>query len=158
MLPWKKETARLHLSAYALGVAYHIGGFLAFLWVLLLFAGAGLPPAVTTASVGILIVAALCGVALLVRRIADAKLRHFSTPDDYFSNALVTGFQVLTALALLYESLIPALFLYSGLLMMYIPLGKLRHAIFFVFARFYLGIFYGRRGVWPPESKGSRQP
>lgn len=158
MLPWKKESARLHLPAYALGVAYHIGGFLSFFWVLLTFLGVDLPSVVTTASVSILVLAALCGLALLVRRIANVKLRHFSTPDDYFSNVLVTGFEALTATALVYESLIPGLFVYAGFLMIYIPLGKLRHAIFFVFARFYLGIFYGRRGVWPPEDKESWQP
>lgn len=155
MLPWKKESARLHRPVYTLGILYHMGGFLSFLWLAIIFFGldAGLPPIVRTASAGLLALAALCGLALLTRRITDRKLRHFSTPDDYFSNLLVTGFQVLTAASLIYERVVPGLYIYAGLLMMYIPLGKLRHAIYFVFARTYLGIFYGRRGVWPPRSK-----
>jgi hypothetical protein len=149
MLPWKKESARLHLPAYTLGLLYHAGGFLSFFWLAVLFVGAGLPRVVTTASMGLLTAATACGFALLIRRIANPKLRHFSTPDDYFSNLLVTGFQALTAAALAYESLVPGLFVYAGTLMLYIPLGKLRHAIYFGFARIYLGIFYGHRGVWP---------
>jgi hypothetical protein len=159
MLPWKKESARLHLPAYTMGILYHVGGFLSFLWLAIIFFDlyAGLPRVVRTASAGLLVLAVLCGLALLIRRIADPKLRHFSTPDDYFSNLLVTGFQALTAAALIYERIVPGLYIYAGVLMMYIPLGKLRHAVYFVFARTYLGIFYGRRGVWPPRNRQSWQ-
>jgi hypothetical protein len=155
MLPWKKESARLHLPAYTLGVVYHAGGFMSFFWLVVLFVDASLPRVVTTASVGLLSAGVACGFALLIRRIANPKLRHFSTPDDYFSNLLVTGFQALTAAALAYQSLVPGLFVYAGALMLYIPLGKLRHAVYFGFARIYLGIFYGHRGVWPARDRES---
>jgi hypothetical protein len=149
MLPWKKESARLHPASYTLGITFHLGVFLGFLWVVVLFVGFDLAHILRTASAGLLLVTSLCGVALLVKRIVDPKLRYFSSADDYFSNVLVTGFQVVTALGLLKQEMLSGLFVYAGILLLYIPVGKLRHAIYFGFARFHLGRFYGRRGVWP---------
>ena len=168
MLPWKKESARLHPVVYALGVAYHAGIFLALLWLVLLFFGVGLtvprpfgqgediPSGLSAgstflsgASALLLAASILCGLVLLLRRFAVANLRYFSSPDDYFANLAVTIFQALTATALLGWIGTASLFIYGGLLLAYVPFGKLRHAIYFPFARVYLGLFYGRRGVWP---------
>jgi hypothetical protein len=155
MFPWKKETARLHLPVYILGIAYHLGVLVSLLWLAASFARADLSAMVISGSVILLGVTASCGLALLVRRITNSKLRHFSSPDDYFSNVLVTGFQALTAVALLDRSLMPGLFVYGAVLLVYIPQGKLRHAIYYILARVYLGIFYGRRGTWSAD--GSEQ-
>jgi len=149
MLPWKKETAHRHPASYVLGVGYHAGVFLSFAWLILIFLGVSLPPLVDSISVALLGLAGLCGLALLIKRITTAKMRYFSNPDDYFSNILVTGFLALNAVSILYSPMIPVFFVYSGILFLYIPLGKLRHAIYFVTTRIYLGLFYGRRGVWP---------
>jgi nitrate reductase gamma subunit len=151
MLPWKKESARLHLVIYVLGAVYHIGTFLSFFWLIALFVHASLPPVVTSGSAVLLTLTTLCGLVLLGRRVASSKLRYFSSPDDYFSNLLVTGFHALTVAALLHEGIANNLFIYAGILLLYIPLGKLRHAVYFALARFHLGLFYGRRGVWPAE-------
>jgi len=35
------------------------------------------------------------------------------------------------------------------LLMLYVPVGKLRHLVYFFAARYHLGYFFGRRGIWP---------
>lgn len=161
MLPWKKESARLHPIVYVLGVAYHAGTFLAFSWLVVIAVGASLPPVLKSVSAVVLAATALAGVALLARRFADAKLRYFSSPDDYFSNILVTGFHALTALALVRPAITGTVLVYAGILLVYIPLGKLRHALYFGLARYYLGIFYGRRGVWPAEGERtwrSRKP
>lgn len=154
MLPWKKESARRHLWVYALGVAYHAGTFLAFIWLALFFFGVGLTPLLRAASAILLTASVLCGLVLLVRRFAVANLRYFSNPDDYFANLVVTFFQALTAAALAGRLGTAGLFIYSGLLLAYVPFGKLRHSIYFPFARLYLGLFYGRRGVW--AEKGGR--
>lgn len=154
MMPWKKESARLHPVSYTLGVAYHIGTFLTFFWVAALFLGAGLPGGVVRGSSVLLGLTGLCGLALLVKRIVTPTLRYFSNPDDYFSNVLVTGFQVLAALCLARGGFDQALFVYAGIILIYLPFGKLRHAVFFFPARVLLGLFYGRRGVWP--SGGNR--
>jgi hypothetical protein len=155
MAPWKKESARLHPGIYTLGVVYHMGIFLGFLWLVMLFAGLRLPELVIDPATVIFACAALCGIVLLARRVASADLRYISGPDDYFSNCFVTGFLVLAALSLQHPGTVKAFFVYAGLVFLYIPVGKLRHAIYFVPARLYLGLFYGRRGVWPANRKGA---
>jgi hypothetical protein len=155
MMPWKKETANRHLFSYAMGVAYHVGVFLSFIWLVLVFFSIGLPESLETLSVLLIALAALSGLGLLLKRILTPDMRYFSNPDDYFSNLIVTGFLVLTIAALEGEGLKPAYLVYSGVLYLYIPLGKLRHSIYFPLSRVYLGLFYGRRGVWPAGSRES---
>jgi len=153
MMPWKKESARLHPGSYILGVLYHLGSFCGFVWVAVLFFGIDLPPAVVSGSVLLLGITAASGFGLLIKRAISPNLRYFSSPDDYFSNMLVTAWQALVMMTLLYESMLPGLLALTGVLLLYIPAGKLRHAIFFLPARVYLGLFYGRRGVWPAGNR-----
>lgn len=148
MAPWKKESAKRHPAVYALGVAYHLGTFLAFIWLAFVATGVSLPAVLRPLSAALLGATALAGLVLLMRRIADSNLRYFSSPDDYFANAVVTGFHVLAAAALVRPGATGALLVYGGLLLAYIPVGKLKHSIYFGPARYYLGLFYGRRGVW----------
>lgn len=155
MMPWKKESARLYPASYALGVLYHLGSFLGFFGVAVLFFGIRLPAVIVSASALFLAITAASGFGLLIKRIVSPNLRYFSSPDDYFSNVLVTGWQVFIIMALLYESMLPALLILTGMLFLYIPAGKLRHAIFFLPARIHLGLFYGRRGVWPAKNRQS---
>jgi nitrate reductase gamma subunit len=157
MLPWKKETARLHVPVYALGIVYHLATFLGFIWLALLFFEVSLPALITDLSAVGLAAGALCGLALLIRRIASLTLRYLSGPDDYFSNIAVTGFQALTALGLRHPGIVPVVFVIGAVLLIYVPLGKLRHAIYFIPARLYLGLFYGRRGVWSAKDESSWQ-
>ena len=149
MMPWKKETAALHPVSYALGVGYHAGIFLGFAWLALLFFNLQPPAALAGVSALLLAAASLCGLALLIKRLATPAMRYLSNPDDYFSNLVASGFVAMAAAALMKEGLTSALFVYAGLLILYIPVGKLRHALYFALARVYLGMFYGRRGVWP---------
>lgn len=149
MMPWKKETASRHPLSYALGIGYHGGIFLSFIWLVLFFFGARLQGTIADISMLLLFLAAICGLVLLVKRMATPAMRYFSNPDDYFSNLIATGFVALTAFTLRSERSLPALFIYAGILLLYIPVGKLRHAVYFGLARIYLGLFYGRRGVWP---------
>ncbi|MGD9140423.1 MAG: hypothetical protein PVJ42_02675 [bacterium] len=153
MMPWRKETASRHPLSYLLGIGYHAGIFLGFLWLLLLFLDVRLPGAVASASAALLLAAAVCGLALLLKRTVTPAMRYFSNPDDYVSNLMATGFVALTAIALRYDGVLPGLFVYAGVLFLYMPVGKLRHAIYFGLARIYLGLFYGRRGVWPSGGK-----
>jgi nitrate reductase gamma subunit len=148
MSPLKKESARRHVPTYVGGLVFHAGVFVSFFWVAIHFLGIAANPAVSRLSGGFLIIAALVGFALFVKRIVKLKLRSFSTVDDYASNLLVVGFLATSAWALFDARFLPVSFVYASVLFLYIPLGKLRHAIFFPLARVYLGLFYGRRGVW----------
>ena len=155
MSPGKKETAYLHLPTYMAGMIYHLGAFLSLGMLFFLFFDIKLPVILTSLIAGFLSLSTLCGVFILVKRMVVVKLRHLSTPDDYFSNSLVTLFQTSTVLALLGIQAIPVHLVITSLLFVYIPVGKLRHIIYFFIARFYLGVFYGKRGVWPPKVRNT---
>jgi hypothetical protein len=148
MSPLKKESARRHMPTYLLGLFFHGGVFVAFAGLVALFLGARTPLLLTRISVACVLAAALCGVTLLVKRLLKKDLRRLSCPDDYFSNVLVVGFQIMTAASLVDSRIAGPLFIYAAALFLYIPLGKLRHAIYFPLARIYLGEFLGKRGVW----------
>ena len=153
MSPLKKESARRHVPTYVMGLLFHAGVFLSFIWLAVRFFGIAVAPVVAHVSAALLVLSSSVGAALFVKRIVKPKLRSFSTLDDYVSNALVVGFEALTAAALFDPVLTPASFIYASALFLYIPLGKLRHAVYFPLARIYLGLFYGRRGVWGAKKR-----
>jgi hypothetical protein len=37
-------------------------------------------------------------------------------------------------------------------LLLYVPLGKIRHCLFFFATRYHTGIYFGRRGTLPPAA------
>jgi hypothetical protein len=149
MNPRKKESAYLHLPTYAAGMIYHTGTFLAFgLFILFAF---GFDPTDLWSGIlsGYLLIALLSGVFILIKRVALRKLRILSNPDDYISNILVSTFQAATIMFLVSGSKMGTLYhLVASMLFLYLPLGKLKHLVYFFAARYQLGLFYGRRGVW----------
>ena len=153
MSPLKKETAYLHFPTYLAGIIYHIGSFYSLLWIVFHLFEISQPYWLIQISIYFLFGTTLCGFGILLKRILNKKMRWISNPDDYFSNLLVSGFQLLSAFTLLHPSLTAYLYFYTGILFIYIPVGKLRHIIFFFIARFYLALFYGRRGVWPKRRR-----
>jgi hypothetical protein len=149
MSPRQKESAYLHLPTYIAGIIYHIGTFLSIIIFFLYFFDLNIGGWACWIAVGILAASSLCGIGILIKRIMKHELRSLSNPDDYISNILVTAFQLITAVDMIY-SVWPAYYIISALLLLYLPLGKLKHAIYFFAARYHLGFFYGWRGVWPP--------
>lgn len=152
--PTAKESARKHPFAWALGIGYHAGTFGAMTTLALAVAGErpagwlGLPLAAVT------LLGLSCGVALLAKRLWHAELRALSHPDDVVSNVLASGLS-LGALAWLgADAALSGFLLWGTALLVYLPLGKLRHAAFFFLARRHLGAFFGRRGIFPPPSAG----
>lgn len=93
----------------------------------------------------------LSGLGILIKRMIKKELKALSNPDDFISNILVTAFQFITALVLYNGQYFPVYFIIVSALLLYLPLGKLKHTIYFFAARYHLGFFYGWRGVWPPK-------
>jgi hypothetical protein len=149
MSPFKKESAIKHLPTYIAGLIYHLGTFLCFFLLIFFFFDFRPPLWLSHISIFISLISSICGIGILIKRMVLVKLRTLSNPDDYISNLLVTGFQIITGLTLLLNLNSPLLFIYSALLLLYIPVGKLRHSIFFFTSRVQLGKFYGKRGIWP---------
>ncbi|MCR5550712.1 MAG: hypothetical protein K6F40_07245 [Bacteroidales bacterium] len=161
MMPQNKESAYLHLPAYASGILFHLGIFLCLLVFVLSFfpffnrwiSG---PDKIHYIIPCLLAVSTICGYALLLRRAFSTELKPLSNPDDFISNGLVSTFQLMTLLYMLMPTSTVVVTLYyivAILLFLYMPLGKLRHAVFYFAARFHLGYFYGWRNVWPKNEK-----
>ena len=151
MSPAKKESAFLHLPTYMAGIIYHLGTFLSIALFFFFIFNVNMPSNVLWLVAVLLVISGLCGFGILFKRMLKAQLRALSIADDYISNILVSVFQLITATALLNHN--PDVFYYiiSGLLFLYIPVGKLKHTIYFFAARYHLGFFFGQRGVWPPK-------
>ncbi len=147
MAPWAKESTRIHMVAYLRGIAFHVGIFaglaalLASPWFNLIPEIIRVPFAVITG------LGAAMGVAGGVMRIVEHNLRAISTPDDHAAVWLVTLFLVTVPLALLSAAFVPLMWIVSAVMLVYAPLGKIRHCIYFYFGRLFFGIHIGRRGV-----------
>ena len=161
MMPTEKESAYLHLPSYAVGILFHIGIFCCLLFFVLSF----FPffnNWISNGSVWHYVLAipaaigAVCGIVLFLRRLVSKDLKVLSMPDDFISTCLVAFFQLMTTLYLLFPAACAVNTIYyisSILLLLYMPLGKLRHVVYFFAARFHIGFFYGWRNVWPNKEK-----
>lgn len=161
MLPQNKESAYLHLPTYTAGIFFHIGNFLALatsIWLFIAFILKVWPSddvndivKFVHISISIIfVVSSICGISILSKRIIKKELREISSFDDYFSNIICTLMQIFTVIFLFVPSFAPFYFLMVSLVYLWMPVGKIRHLLFFFMARYHLGFFYGRRGVWPP--------
>lgn len=153
MSPLKKETAHKHWPTYIAGIGFHMGLFLSLAWLLLLFFDLQIPYGPRFLSSILIAIGAMLGLGILIKRIVMPKMRLISTPDDYFSNLIVTVFMLLTSITLLRPETQSLLMLWAGVLILYIPVGKLRHAVFFIPTRILLGRYFGQRGLWPKARK-----
>ena len=149
MSPAKKESAYLHLPTYTAGLLYHIGTFTSVILLFVYLLQVEVDSLVRWALMGLLTLSTLSGMAILVKRMAVKPLKALSNPDDYISNFLVTAFQLFTVLRLGDAAFAPFYFLSASLLLLYVPVGKLKHVLYFFAARYHLGLFYGWRGIWP---------
>ena len=149
MSPFKKETAYRHFPTYTAGIIFHLGTFLSFFWLIFHFFNIYISQFLNYSFAFFIAISSICGLSILIKRIVIKKLRFISNPDDYASNILVTGFQIISALTIIWNQMVPILFIYASVLFLYLPLGKLRHTVYFFSSRIHLGIFFGRRGTWP---------
>jgi hypothetical protein len=159
MRPWAKDGVRGHPLVLVAGLVYHLGVAVA----LVLLAGVLLAgwrgdawPAAARLGLGLLLVfAASAGLALFVRRVRDPVLRRISVPDDLVSNMLVDVF-LLASVAWLSTAVAESFLLVAAsLLLLYAPLGKIRHCAFYPFARVAFGVRLGRRGIAGGRAFGS---
>ena len=143
MLPGHKESTRLHPAEFVAGILLHLGVLGALVMVGVLAAGATSAVLVWLRMLAGL--GAAAAIALLLRRLCSPLMRALSTPDDYLAVLATCGLLVLAALAAG-----NVLLAYTALFLVYLPLGKLRHAVFFFVARADYGRRLGYRGVYPP--------
>ena len=153
MMPWAKESTRIHMVAYLRGIGFHIGIFTAIAVVILSPFWEALPPLLSGLLFWLLLLGAILGAAGGVMRIAEHNLRGLSLPDDHFAVWLTTLFIAAAGLALVNQAFVIPMYVVSAITFIYIPLGKIRHCLYFFFSRIFFGKFFGRRAVFPhPEA------
>lgn len=152
MMPWAKESARQHLPTYFTGIIYHLGIACGFIVLLATLSSFPYPGSAKILFTVLTAVGAVAGILLLVKRAVVASLRAISTPDDVLSNGLVTVFLIAATAALWVSRVTPAFAIIAIVLLLYIPLGKIRHCFLFFCSRISFGRFFGRRGVLPQHT------
>lgn len=156
--PTAKESASRHLPSYLAGIGFHISVFTMLARLLASLAFATLPNALDVAVAVISGIGLVFGLGLLVKRLAEANLARISVPDDFLSNLLVDAAFAACLAATVIPALLPLFQVTGALLLLYMPLGKLRHMVFLLSSRRHLGIHFGRRGVRPaPRPIGGRR-
>jgi hypothetical protein len=149
MMPWAKESTRRHALAYLRGVGFHVTVFLC-LALLLISPWLELVPTLVRNTLAVITAAgALLAFLGFLSRFLEKSLKALSTPDDYFAILLISLFLAAGAAALWMQVLLPIFYVVSSLVLVYMPLGKIRHCIYFAFSRLFFGRFFGRRGVYP---------
>ena len=152
MLPGHKESIRLHPIEFAAGILLHAGIMLGLVELVLCIIRPGGAVAVPQLLWPISVLSLSAGLGLLIRRVSSPLMRFLSVPDDYLAILATCGFVAAAALLPLGGAFELAFMIYAALLLIYLPLGKLRHAVFFFVARGEYGLRLGYRGVYPPTS------
>ena len=154
MAPWEKESTAIHWIAYLRGILFHVGIFLAAAvliaspWLNLL------PGWITWTAAVITGASALLDLAGIFMRLRDPNLRVLSLPDDFAAILITSAFTGLACATLIWPAVLPAFYVLTGLMAAYIPFSKIRHCVYFFYAKFFFGMGYGHRGViGQPEGK-----
>lgn len=147
MAPWEKESTRIHWIAYLRGIFFHVGIFIA-IGVLLVSPWLSLIPKwITWLAAAVTGFGAIFGFAGIFMRLSGPNERMLSLPDDYFSVFLTSLFITLAFATLLWPAVLPAFYIVTGILGVYLPFGKIRHCVYFFYSKFFFGISFGHRGV-----------
>lgn len=156
MMPWAKESARQHLLTYFTGIIYHLGIACGFVVLVAATLSWQFTDTLKVTLLILTLLGAVAGIGLLVKRAVTSSLRAISTPDDVISNGLVTIFLIAAATTLWVPMATYAFLIITILLLVYIPLGKIRHCFLFFCSRITFGRFFGRRGVLPRQTLNAK--
>lgn len=147
MMPWAKESTRIHLLAYLRGIVFHAGIGAGLMGLILALWRPELPAVLRLTLAAALAVGGAAGWGGFAARFAEPGLRKLSTPDDFVAVALVSAFLTVGALAWWDARWMGAYLLVGAATLVAIPFTKIRHCFYYFFSRYFFGLFYGRRGV-----------
>ncbi len=155
-MPWSMASTRQHPLFYLQFGAFHVAVAVAIAMSLIMPYLPWLiaPPYVVWGLQALFATAFLVGLGRLIRRIVSPYIRAISTPDDFFSVALLTVWFAFAFMAAPNnraetEFWVLGFFLITAFFLFYVPFSKISHYIFYPFTRWYLGRTLGHRGVYP---------
>jgi nitrate reductase gamma subunit len=155
-MPWAMGSTRSHPFLYFQFVIFHIGVAVSILMSFLIpyvpHLIAGRTAVITMQA--IYTAAFMVGIIRIYRRLSDPYLRSISTPDDYFSLALLIFWFASSFLAApnkpeAGETPLMVYFCLTAFFLVYVPFSKISHYLYYPFSRWYLGRTLGFRGVLP---------
>lgn len=145
--PRHKESVRLHPASFALGALLHLSLFGSLLGLPLLLLDPPWSAPLRVPFAALALAGAVASMLLLVRRGRGPVLRALSVPDDYVVEVLAAVVLLTLAAGALRALPLWSAVLAVSLLLVYVPVGKLRHMVFFFIVRANLGRRLGYRGV-----------
>jgi nitrate reductase gamma subunit len=149
-MPWCVESTRRHWVMYTEFALFHLGIACAIAATFIFpYAPRWLDGPFATVLIAMITPALVMGLARMVRRISRADMRAISSPDDYFAIVVLTVYLALAWWALATRSLTSraAFFGLTTFLLLYLPFSKMSHYLYYPFARYFFGGYFGRRGV-----------
>jgi nitrate reductase gamma subunit len=157
-MPWAMESTRRQPLMYVQFAIFHIGVTAAIgLSFVIPYAPSLLESQTLVLILQVLIGAAfLVGVIRIVRRVSNPYMRAISSPDDYFSLALLTTWFFFAMLSVPNntsggEWTLLTYFILTAFFLVYVPFSKISHYLYYPFTRYYLGKTMGYRGVYPVQ-------
>jgi len=157
-LPWEMTSTRQHRWLWVQFATFHLGVAVS---ILMSFTIPYAPERIAAPGVAfalrlIFAAAFIAGGARLIRRLTDPYVRAISSPDDYFSIALLLVWLACSFFAVPNNSDVVLLgyFLVTAFFLVYVPFSKISHYLYYPFARWYLGRTLGHRGVYPVRTGG----
>ena len=151
LTPWRIESLHDHWVRWLTFAVYHLGIFAAIGATFTIpFLPDLMTPAVRWACAIAIGLAFVAGWMKLAWRLVRPEIRILSTPDDYFSLLVLQLWFFVAIPAILWEphGWLVTYFVMTALLLVYVPLSKISHYIYWFFSRYFFGVRYGRRGVF----------
>ncbi|MHC4219408.1 MAG: hypothetical protein ACYSU7_13260 [Planctomycetota bacterium] len=155
-MPWAMESTRRKFFMYIQFVIFHLGVTAAILLSFIIPYGPGLLESAGFVLFLQVLMGAACAVGVLrmIRRAGNRHMRAISSPDDYFSLALLTVWFFFAVLAAPNDTArgewhLLTYFILTAFFLMYVPFSKISHYLYYPFTRYYFGKSMGYRGVYP---------
>ena len=155
-MPWAMESTRTKAFLYVQFVVFHLGVTVAIgLSFIIPYAPGLLSSAFVVRFLQVLIGAAcVVGIMRFIRRAGSPYMRAISSPDDYFSLALLTVWFFSAVLAAPNQTAggewhLLSYFILTAFFLIYVPFSKISHYLYYPFTRYYFGKSMGHRGVYP---------
>lgn len=159
-MPWGMESTRKGFGFYLTFVGFHLavvaGIALAFVSTV---ARSFLEISIVFWVAEVLLIGGfLIGIYRIFRRVLRPVMRLISTPDDYFSLFMLTGWFALGAVTEGYiyglpsvqnELYLVAYLLLTSFFLLYVPFSKISHYLYYPFTRIWIGRALGHRGSYP---------
>jgi len=159
-MPWGMESTRKNFGFYLTFVVFHLGVVAGI--TMAFVSTVARPflerPVVFWTMEVLLIGAFVIGIYRVFRRLLRPVMRLISTPDDYFSLFMLTGWFALGAVTEAYiygvpslqnETYLVAYLLLTSFFLLYVPFSKISHYLYYPFTRIWIGRALGHRGSYP---------